>query len=633
MSQRRFGRYEVIEQIGSGAMGRVFRAHDPHLRRTVAIKTVKSELLDGETGAEYLRRFRREAQAAGGLSHPNIVGIFDVGDDYFVMEVVEGRTLQQLLRQVGKLDTADALQILRPVADALDLAHRAGIVHRDIKPANIMVQPDGRPKLMDFGVAHLETTLMTAGGQFLGSPSYMAPEQIKEGAVTPRTDLFSFAVVAYEMLTGRRPFHGDTVTSIIYRVMNEEPPPPRQWNGELPEKYDEIFRRALSKVPGERYDSARALVAALDLRELDSTLAALGDASDPGGASAARASRSAVSGANALALALEQETHVAPAPRPGLRTSTLSASSPTVAEPQPPRRRTPWIGAGVAVALAVGAIASLNRSPASPAPAAPTLAELRVEAEPAGAEVFLDGAKVGHAPLALKDVTPGPHRVRVAQEGYAPAELGVEVAPGSASAPLQFVLAAVTARLTLRSEPPGATVKVDGRSVGVTPLESVPLDPGSRELRLEKAGFRSRVQRVEPKLGEFLDLAVTLEAAPAVTLSQPKPEPEPSVAPALVEGMFVEPGPDVVPPRKIAGDYAKYPEAARRQRLFGSVAVEVIVSERGEPLHVRVVESAGQILDEAVVDAVSRWRFEPATKAGVKVRTRWLTRATFKASY
>ncbi len=638
MAQRSFGRYVVGEEIGSGGMGRVFRAHDPHLRRAVAIKTVRSELLDSETAAEYLKRFRREAQAAGGLSHPNIVGIFDVGDDYLVMELVEGRTLQQLLRQVGKLETAEALRILGPLAEALDLAHAAGIVHRDIKPANIMVQPDGGPKLMDFGVAHLETTLMTAGGQFLGSPSYMAPEQIKDGAATPRTDLFAFAVVAYEMLTGQRPFQGGSLTSIIYQVMNEEPPPPRQWNFELPQNYDEIFRRALSKLPEDRHDSASAFTAALDLKELDSTLSALADAKRPGSAVPARGfPRAAVSGANALALApaLEPETHATPVPalHAGVRTATLSDPTQPVPGHPPPPARSVWIAAGLVVSVVGGVIAALGRTPAGPPPAPQVRAELRVETEPAGAEVFLDGARTGNSPIALEDVTPGLHRIRVAREGYAPAELGVELAAGPASAPLRFVLSAMTARLAIRSAPAGAQVKIDGRPIGETPLESLSLDPGSREIRVEKPGFRSQVKRVESKPGESLSLQVTLEAVPAAaTVNQPKPSPSPSAPPALVEGMFVEPGPDVIAPRKIAGDYARYPDAARRQRLFGSVAVELVVTEAGVPVEVRVTESAGQILDTAVVEAVKRWRFEPATKDGVRVRTRWTTRATFQGS-
>ncbi|HSF04095.1 MAG TPA: serine/threonine-protein kinase, partial [Solirubrobacterales bacterium] len=224
---RSFGRYEVVEEIGNGAMGRVYRGFDPLVRRSVAIKTVRSEHLATGSADEYLRRFRREAQAAGRLSHPHIVSIYDVGEDYFVMEFLEGTSLEALLRQRVKLEVAEALRLLAPVADALDYAHKAGIVHRDIKPGNIMVLAEGRPKLMDFGVAHLDASVMTRAGEILGSPSYMAPEQIAGGEeVSARSDLFSLAVVAYEAVTGRKPFEGTSLTNIIYRVVHEDAPPP-----------------------------------------------------------------------------------------------------------------------------------------------------------------------------------------------------------------------------------------------------------------------------------------------------------------------------------------------------------------------------------------------------------------------
>jgi len=272
MLPERFGRYEVLEEIGDGAMGRVYRAWDPVVRRTVAIKTVKSEYLARDTADEYLRRFRREAQSAGGLDHPAIVRVFDLGDDHLVMELVEGRTLHRLIREEGRLTPEETLRLLAPVADAVDHAHRAGIIHRDIKPANIMVQPDGQPKLMDFGVAKIEASVMTTAGQVLGSPSYMAPEQIAGENVTSRADVYSLAVVAYEMLTGQAPFQGSTITQVIYRVMHEAPPPPRRWNATLPERYDDIFARALAKDPAARFATAGELVGALDIKELEFAL-------------------------------------------------------------------------------------------------------------------------------------------------------------------------------------------------------------------------------------------------------------------------------------------------------------------------------------------------------------------------
>src|SRR5262249_10019161 len=162
-----------------------------------------------------------------------------------------------------QIPAGEAVGILTPLADALDYAHRSGVIHRDIKPGNVFVLADGRPKLMDFGVAHLESSAMTAQGHFFGSPSYMAPEQGSGGQVAPPAAVFSLAVVAYEMITGHRPFEGASITAIMYRVVNEVPPPPRQWDFDLPAVYDDIFKRALSKNPAERYADAASLMRAL----------------------------------------------------------------------------------------------------------------------------------------------------------------------------------------------------------------------------------------------------------------------------------------------------------------------------------------------------------------------------------
>jgi len=265
MIPQKFGRYEVLTELGDGAMGRVYTAWDPAVGRVVAVKTVKRELLTRETAPEYLRRFRNEGIAVGGLSHPAIVAVYDVGEDYLVMEYLEGRTLQAILRERGRLEPQEVRAILAPVAEAIDLAHRRSIVHRDIKPANVMVQADGHPKLMDFGVAKVETSVMTATGQILGSPTYMAPEQIADQPVTGRADVYALGVVAYELLTGRPPFYGKTITQVIYHVMHGLAAPPQRLNASLPGGYDDVFARVLQKDPAQRYETAGAFVAALDV--------------------------------------------------------------------------------------------------------------------------------------------------------------------------------------------------------------------------------------------------------------------------------------------------------------------------------------------------------------------------------
>jgi TonB family protein len=601
---KQFGRYVVEDEIGDGAMGRVYRCSDPLMQRLVAVKTVKTEYLTGETAEDYLRRFRREAQAAGRLSHPHIVSIYDVGETYFVMEYLEGTTLQALLAERGKLPLDEALGLLTPLADALDYAHSASVVHRDIKPGNVMVLADGRPKLMDFGVARLESSVATASGHFFGSPSYMAPEQVAGGEVTYRADLFAFAVLSYEVITGRRPFEGESITAVMYRVVNEDPPPPRQWDFELPPSYDQIFRRALSKSPADRYPDAASLVAALQEKDIEYELAAL---TEPAGPEAAAAPEP-------LSPAVIETTDLGVDVR---RTSPIRRALSG--------RRRAWaalIAAAVLAGLAAAALYARRMPleaampPVAPRPMGP--GTLRIEAEPSGARVWLDEVEVGRAPVALA-AAKGRHKVRVAVEGYAPAELSMELIPGTATPPLRFVLEPVTVRLSVSSEPPGATVRLDGRVIGVSPIASAIVPPGTHEVRVEKRGYAPHVQRIEGAAGDAVQVTASLARMSAATL----PLPSPSQLWVLHEGSLVPFDHRVTPPVKVAGDSPAYPEAARRINLLGTVKVEMIVDETGRSTDLRVVQSAGEILDRAVIDAVRTWRYEPARKAGGKVKVRW----------
>ena len=606
---RKFGRYIVEQEIGDGAMGRVYRCSDPLMKRLVAVKTVKQEYLTRETAEDYLRRFRREAQAAGGLSHPHIVGIYDVGETYFVMEYLEGTTLHALLAGRGKLPLDEALALLTPLADALDYAHRSSIVHRDIKPANIMVLDDGRPKLMDFGVARLESSVATASGHFFGSPSYMAPEQVSGGEVTNRADLFSFAILAYEVITGRRPFEGDSITAVMYRVVNEDPPPPRQWDFDLPPSYDPIFRRALSKAPADRYPDAASLVAALQLKDIDSELEALTDAAPP-----------------EVPVPQVPSTGSVVMP-PGAEETADLRNDAAAARRAGGRRRTgAWLAGAALLALAAAASTYFREAPVEavtplvpPWPAGP--ATFRVEAEPPGARVWVDEADVGQAPIAVP-VAGGRHKVRVAVEGYAPAELSLDITAGTAPPPLRFVLEPVTVRLSITSEPKGATVRVDGKSIGVAPIAAATVPPGRHEVRFEKAGFAPSIQSVEGAPGEVVEVRARLTRLSAAQ-GRPGPAPLPEWIP--YEGALVAMDGSVSLPREIAGKAPAppYPDEARRMNLLGVVKVEMIVNEKGEPTDLRVVKSAGEILDRAVVDAVRTWRYAPAMKSGVKVKVRW----------
>ena len=269
MDTRKLGRYEIVGELGKGAMGVVFCARDPLLDRTVAIKTVNMELAQDEM-AEYEARFYQEAKAAGGLNHPNIVIIYDIGKSekiaYMAMELLQGKELKTLLASGKPLPIPFAVDVAAQMAEGLAYAHEHGIVHRDIKPANIMIVRGELVKITDFGIARMRTAnVQTQVGIVLGSPRYMSPEQVAGKRAEPRSDLFSVGVILYEMVTGRPPFNGEDVTSVMFQILNFVPPPPSSVNPEVPEMLDFIVAKAIAKAPGDRYGNTREL--ASDLRD------------------------------------------------------------------------------------------------------------------------------------------------------------------------------------------------------------------------------------------------------------------------------------------------------------------------------------------------------------------------------
>lgn len=268
------GRYEVLGELGQGAMGVVYKAKDPLIDRVVAIKTINLGLAMDEK-EEYEGRFYQEAKAAGRLNHPNIVTIYDVGKSgdvaYIAMEFLEGRELRDIMNEGGLLAVDQVLNIAAQVAQGLAYAHEHGIVHRDVKPSNIMVIRDGHVKITDFGIARMaSSSVRTQTGMVLGSPKYMSPEQVMGKSIDQRSDIFSLGVMLYEMLTGQAPFNGENVNAIMYQTLNAVPPPPNLLNPAVPEMVNFIVAKALAKGLEDRYQNAQDF--AVDLRTCRDTL-------------------------------------------------------------------------------------------------------------------------------------------------------------------------------------------------------------------------------------------------------------------------------------------------------------------------------------------------------------------------
>jgi serine/threonine protein kinase len=375
-----FGRYRILSELGRGAMGVVYKAHDPQIDRLVALKVLRK----GRTISERSRnRLLKEAQAIGRLSHPNIVTVFDAGQDhgtvFLAEEFVEGDSLHHYLQR-SALEPAAVVSMGLQLAQALAYAHGHGIVHRDIKSYNIICQPDGRVKLTDFGIARIEDTEgadNTRPGQIMGTPAYMAPELLSGAVADARSDLFSLGVVMYEAATGRRPFQGDTLVAVFGAIRESAPPLPHQLNPHVPVQLSTAIMACLAKNPAQRLQDGDELVAALR-KCLPETYTGFAGTATP-----------------------------------------VSTSAPASANV---RRRWLLPLCLVALVLALGIGYTLwalvgNQERVSSQGSARAILEIDIRSEPAGAMVFIDGALKGPTPLMLR-LSEDTYRLRLEAEGY-----------------------------------------------------------------------------------------------------------------------------------------------------------------------------------------------------------------------
>ena len=520
------GRYEIIGELGRGAMGVVYKAKDPTIGRTVALKTMRLDV-HGLDAAEMMRRFQNEARAAGVLSHPNIVTIYDAGERdgifYIAMEFIEGTTLHELIAEHHILPTEDVIQYSRQICKGLDYAHSHGIVHRDVKPANIMITANGTVKIMDFGIAKAGGS-MTSTGQVLGTPNYMSPEQVKGRPLDGRSDLFSFGVILYEMLTGEKPFVGQNVTTIIYKIVNENPIAPRDLDVTVHPGLSAIVTRALAKSPEDRYQSGAELVRELENYKI---------AGAPMHATAKL--RSAATSAAAAPALAHEKTLVLPvkmassngSAAPSAQPSPKPARTPVVKMPvlaaHPPRRNVLMAAIAFIVLLgsAMGGYALIHARQMRQLEAEMKMKEAARQQEILSQQKVLQPQAAARK-LAGEDVIARDTTVKFAHDTTVKLIRTKAAAPvlpppvkvqKATSSPNQVYTQ--QSELAFNSKPEGAKVEIDGWSEPnwVTPFTASHLAAGYHTIAFTKPGYLPRSQAAESVVGKSIQVFAELSPA------------------------------------------------------------------------------------------------------------------------
>jgi serine/threonine-protein kinase len=541
MSVNTVGRYEVLAELGRGAMGVVYKAQDPTIGRVVALKTMRLDV-HGLDNQDVLRRFKNEARAAGILNHPNIVTIYDAGEQeglfYIAMEFIEGTTLHSMLAERRVLPPEEIIEISRQICKGLDYAHSNGIIHRDIKPANIMITATGAVKIMDFGIAKAGGG-MTSTGQVLGTPNYMSPEQVKGKQLDGRSDFFSFGVVLYEMVTGEKPFVGQNVTTIIYKIVHENPIPPRDLDVTIHPGLSAVVTKSLAKQPDERYQTGTALIADLEnYKAVGSSLSAtavlptsavsIGDPTQTlthgGGVAAAAASpaRVAVSESEpkpvsrwnprrgALEIVLSAIVIVAAAVggygyyryRNALKVEKADRELEQKLKEQQNEQTKAATAIKASETAQQQSVAEPTPTPSQekPQPAITAVSpnkvfkdqgELRLDSQPRGAKVSIDGwSEPGWVtPFPASNLGAGLHTVVFTKSGYITDTRKVKVTAGKSLAVAAQLNLAIS-RIEVNSTPAGANIEVDGKDTGkITPAE-ITVEKGEHTILLRKPGYK-----------------------------------------------------------------------------------------------------------------------------------------------
>ena len=491
----KIGRYQIERELGHGGMGTVFLAEDPMIGRRVALKVIR---LDDSGSADQQRllaqSFLKESRLAGVLHHPGVVGVFDAGRQdnlaYIVMEFVDGQTLEAVLRSKPRPEIANLLGICRQAATVLDYAHAHGVIHRDIKPTNMLVQRDGAVKICDFGIAKVMQSTefaLTQTGMSLGTPEYMSPEQVLGQPLGGRSDQWSLAVVAYQMVTDVKPFHSDNFTQVLAQIMTLDPEPACKLNPALPTGVDAVFARALSKKPPDRFPNCCEFVEALEwacaaVPAPARAPVALPEAvlsKTPIGEPAQKASSRRLVAIAALGLAILSAVAAL-----RLFRHTAPASVETAPSPVSPKAAPADLPRPVRARIAAAPQAKL----AAPGKPAPESHPVRLVTVPAGVAVTIDNSpdSVCQSPCST-DLAAGQHTIQAKKEGYYPLVRSFQV--DGQQTDVSFTLIEITGSVIVETVPAGASISVNGTPRTETTPASIRLPVGQYKVSLTKEGF------------------------------------------------------------------------------------------------------------------------------------------------
>lgn len=516
MELKKLGRYEVTEVLGQGAMGIVYKGVDPKIGRTVALKTLKtSGEIPPEQLAEFQRRFTQEAQSAGRLTHPNIVTIYDVGEEqglaYIAMEFIKGKALDEYIAEKAPFSIDQIVNIMVQICEGLGYAHKNGVIHRDIKPANIVLTEDHIAKITDFGIAKITSTSATQTGMVVGTPSYMSPEQITGRGVDNRSDIFSIGAVFYELLTFERAFPGDNITTVMYRVVHENPTPLSIANMSVPAQFEQILFKALAKNPADRYPDAESM--GKDIQNYKNYAGAqIGatQAFNPGDYKG-----------TVVMSAQTAATMVAPS---NSATATFAQPS-TPQEPAKKKNTVMLISAAAAVVCAILLYIVFGTNASAPGVGNATLdgkAKLQATLNVLTGTATLDDTPypIENGNLLLNNITAKEHELVIKHEGYEDFKTKLVFAENEEKTlkvemkliPVQFPAGVDTAYLTIASKPEMIAVQTNtGKFIGYTPLNKIPFPSGKHTLVFSKEYFANQTKDIDLKKGKEFKVSPTLE--------------------------------------------------------------------------------------------------------------------------